>query len=143
MANQEVWADLDGMKVGILKDWRLNPLTTVQRNSLSGSLDFNHLGFVVFDTTIGGLFMWNGNAWITSSSPSIDIEWNDPLIGTIDNMNATFTTTFNFIPGQINVFINGLLQKIITHYQTIGNNIITFTDSPRVGEILTANYIKL
>lgn len=64
------------------------------------------------------------------------------LVGVVNGSNATFTTPFNFVPGKIEVFINGLLQKLITHYQTIGVNTIIFNDSPQTGDTILSNFIK-
>ena len=72
---------------------------------------------------------------------ALDLLLGEPAIGVINGSNATFTTTFNF--SQIAVYINGLLQKIVTHYQTVGNNTIIFNDSPQVGDIILFDIIKL
>ena len=63
--------------------------------------------------------------------------------GLVNGSNATFTTSLSFQPGKLAVYINGLLQKIITHYQTIGTQTILFTDSPQVGDQLQIDYIIL
>lgn len=63
MAAEEVWIDLDGMKVGVLKDWRTNPLTTVQRITLGASLNANNVGLPVFDTDLKVPFYWDGTGW--------------------------------------------------------------------------------
>lgn len=68
MANQEIWTDLDGVKVGKLKDWLLNPLTTAERNELGNSLSTTHSGLPVFDKDVGTLFVWNGSYWVSSSA---------------------------------------------------------------------------
>jgi hypothetical protein len=70
-------------------------------------------------------------------------EITEELVGTIDGSNAIFTTTQNFDPDTTIVFINGVKQKKPTHYNTIGTNVITFSDSPQVGDILEINYVKL
>lgn len=72
---------------------------------------------------------------------ALSILFGEPAIGIINGSNATFTTTFNF--SQIAIFINGLLQKLVTHYQTVGNNTIIFNESPQTGDIILFNIIKL
>lgn len=71
-----------------------------------------------------------------------DILFGETPIGLINGSNATFTSPFNFVPGKIEVFINGLLQKLVTHYQTTGVNTIIFNDSPQTGDTILLNYIK-
>lgn len=71
-----------------------------------------------------------------------DIVFGETPAGAIDGSNATFTTAFDFVPGKIVVFLNGLLQKIVTHYNTSGTTTILFNDSPHVGDIVEVNYIK-
>lgn len=67
MAVEEIWVDLDGKKVGVLKDWRNNPLTTLQRISLGGGLDATHTGLSVFDADLNKQFFWDGAVWIAET----------------------------------------------------------------------------
>lgn len=69
--------------------------------------------------------------------------YNEQPSGLINGSNNVFTTSSSFQPGKISVFINGLLQKIVTHYQTIGNNTILLNDSLTVGDQIQINYIIL
>lgn len=69
--------------------------------------------------------------------------YNEQPAGLINGSNNTFTTASNFQPGKVSVFINGLLQKIITHYQTSGTNTILLNDSLTVGDQIQVNYIIL
>lgn len=76
-------------------------------------------------------------------SGSLDkLLFGESPIGLVDGSNATFTTPFNFVPGKLEVFINGLLQKLVTHYQTTGVNTIIFNDSPQPTDIILLNFIK-
>lgn len=72
-----------------------------------------------------------------------DFLFGEVPIGVIDGSNATFTTPFDFVAGKVEVFLNGLLQKLVTHYQTIGTNQIQFNDSPQIGDQILINQIKL
>lgn len=74
---------------------------------------------------------------------SNDTIFGEVLTGPINNSNATFTTAYNFIAGKIAVYVNGLLQKNVTHFQSVGNDMIIFMDSPQTGDILEADYIIL
>jgi hypothetical protein len=62
--------------------------------------------------------------------------------GVINGINATFTSAFNFDNTQMNVFINGVLQKIVQDYNTTGLTTINFVTSPIVGDTIIINYIK-
>lgn len=70
-------------------------------------------------------------------------EVNEPLNGVINGSNASFTTTYDFRITSVIVYINGIKQKKPDFYNTIGTNIITFADSPEVGDLLEINYVKL
>jgi hypothetical protein len=67
---------------------------------------------------------------------------NEVPQGVINGLNATFTTAFPFIPGTLEVFINGIKQSIVSDYQTIGTNIILLVFSPLIGESIIVNYKK-
>ncbi len=58
-------------------------------------------------------------------------------------LRTCFTTSFNFDPDTTIVFINGVKQKKPLHYNTVGFNTVTFSDSPLVGDILEINYVKI
>lgn len=68
MAIKAVWTDLDGQRIGILKDWRFNPLTTAQRTTLGGLLNSAHEGLFVFDTDDNFIYFWDGAAWVSGTS---------------------------------------------------------------------------
>ena len=69
--------------------------------------------------------------------------YNEQPAGLINGSNNVFTTASSFQPGKVSVFINGLMQKIITHFQTTGNNTILLNDSLTVGDQIQVNYIIL
>lgn len=82
---------------------------------------------------------------VNTGSVNINILQTETLIGAIDNVNKVFTTTDNFKANSSQVFINGLRQKLGTHYVESGANEITFSDAPsNVGyqDELIINYIK-
>lgn len=63
--------------------------------------------------------------------------------GLINGINATFTSLSPFIPASVEVYLNGVRQKIIDDYNTIGNNTIQFLISPTTNENILIDYIKL
>lgn len=69
MAIKQIWTDIDGVRVGILKDWRFNPVTTVQRTTLGGLLNAAHVGLFAFDTTLMQGFYWDGTQWVSGVAP--------------------------------------------------------------------------
>ena len=60
----------------------------------------------------------------------------------INGSNATFTTTYNFIPESVAVFINGILQKRIQDFNTTGMLTVMLAVSPQVGDIVLVNYLR-
>jgi hypothetical protein len=75
-------------------------------------------------------------------TPSLNFVENETPSGTLDGSNATFTTEFNFVPASVEAFINGLKQKPIVHYITMGTQTIIFTDSPQTVDQILINYQK-
>lgn len=70
------------------------------------------------------------------------IVFNETPTGLINGSNATFTTEFDFIPESVQVFLNGVKQKIIGDYNTSGTQTIILVDSPLTGELVTVSYQK-
>jgi hypothetical protein len=62
-----------------IKAGRIYNLTTTQRNALS--LTTSDKGYIVFDTTLLALFIWNGTAWISAGSNAAGFEQNFLLMG--------------------------------------------------------------
>ena len=63
--------------------------------------------------------------------------------GDIDGINNTFTSSMPFIVSSLEVFVNGIREKVLDDYNTIGNNTIFFNFSPEAGEHMVINYIKI
>lgn len=84
--------DLDSNEI---KAGRIYNLTTTQRNALS--LTTSDKGYIVFDTTLLALFIWNGTAWIlipnnsvtsvTATSPITSTGGTTPIISTSMSTN--------------------------------------------------------
>jgi hypothetical protein len=75
-------------------------------------------------------------------TPSLDFIENETPSGTVDGSNGTFTSQYNFVPASVEAFINGLKQKPIVHYITMGTQTIIFTDSPQTVDQILINYQK-
>lgn len=124
-----------------IRDYKVNSLPAKgQPNSRYYVPNGNGTDVDLYITDLGG----NYHKVNPVSTVSVSYEEiTEELVGTIDGSNAIFTTTQNFDPDITIVFINGVKQKKPTHYNTIGTNVITFSDSPQVGDILEINYVKL
>lgn len=67
---------------------------------------------------------------------------NEIPSGAINGMNATFTTQHDFVPGSVEVYMNGLKQKLIDDFNTTGVRTILLAQSPNSNENILVNYIK-
>lgn len=83
-----------------------------------------------------------GRILISQNGGAFDLVSNEVPAGDVDGSNATFTSNFSFIPESVEVYVNGLKQKPITHYQTSGNQTIVLNESPLMGDQLLINYLK-
>lgn len=67
--------------------------------------------------------------------------FNEPLTGTIDGVNAVFTTADVFQPSSTRVYVNGLRESLGVAYTETGTNQITFADPPGVLDTITIDYL--
>lgn len=64
----------------------------------------------------------------------------EQLSGTVDGVNVTFTTTYNPVSdAQFILFVNGVYQRITTHYTRAGL-VVTMVTAPAVGQQVEAIY---
>ena len=84
----------------------------------------------------------NLELYLPPFSSSASFVFGETPAGLVNGSNATYTTAFNFVPGSVIPSINGLEQKLGTHFITMGNNQIIFNDSPTTGDTITVTYIK-
>lgn len=90
----------------------------------------------------------NGTARITYQTirtPEIttyDGVITEELIGIRDGINAKFKVSKPFIPESVEIYANGIRQKILTDYQLLSNEEIIFTFSPSISETLIIIYKK-
>lgn len=64
-------------------------------------------------------------------------------VGLVNGSNATYTVAFDFDPTSVEVFINGVRQKRVIHFNTSGLVTIIFADSPQTGDLLQVNYERV
>jgi len=62
--------------------------------------------------------------------------------GAINGSNATFLSAFNFIPESVEVVVNGLIQRVVTDYNTTGLTTVILTTAPLTGESIRLNYTR-
>ncbi len=68
---------------------------------------------------------------------------DESLIGTVNGVNTTFTTTYEFSSSLVSVTINGLEQLKLTHYTLPNSTTVQFVDPPLAGDQLLITYFKL
>jgi hypothetical protein len=93
MALNKKYVDIDGQKVSILKNWRLNPLSTTDRLVLGASLTIANIGLPCFDTTLSLLYFWDGTQWVVTTTPPTPTIWG--AIGGNINDQTDLITLFN------------------------------------------------
>lgn len=64
---------------------------------------------------------------------------NETPTGTVDGVNAVFTTAHTPISGTLAVYVGGSRQKLTEDYTVTGST-ITFNSAPMVGSILVVDY---
>lgn len=124
-------------------------------NSLGQAVPFvvNNITYDCFQFSTVMVAGFAGDIDAGSSAPPIDIDdvieaikfydvIGETPSGAINGSNAIFTTLNSFDPASVQVFLNGLLQEPGVTYTLSGNNTITFTSSPEIGDVLEVNYIK-
>lgn len=89
-------------------------------------------------TTIPQYITVQVGATVTTSSGSFII--GETPSGAVNGSNATFTTSQNFVPESVQVFINGVSQTNAVDYTTSGTTTITLNVSPVSGDYIRVNY---
>lgn len=77
-----------------------------------------------------------------TSPTTIGFRTNEAVSGTINGTNKVFTTIAPYMPGTLEVWVNGLKQIPVTHYveTTPTSGIFTFDDAPLTGDNIIVNY---
>lgn len=102
----------------------------IQASSTGARVDFTS-GVKNIYYVIGKKYMYN-----------LPVVVGDVPAGAINGSNATFATTYNFIPGTVEVRLNGITLKLTDDYTTSGTQTINMVSSPVTGDKITTNYIK-
>jgi hypothetical protein len=90
-------------------------------------------------STVGNYVKVQWNGGLTATIPSIIGEQPS---GSINGINATFASSYAFIPESVEVFVNGIQATKNIDFTTFGNNTINFTYSPSIGDVIRTNYNK-
>ena len=101
-------------------------------------------GISAYDIAVKNGFIGTESQWLLSLVPTVERRvFNETPIGVMNGANIYFTSANNFIPETVTVFLNGIFQRIIIDFHTVGNNSIVLTDSPGITENILINYTKL
>jgi hypothetical protein len=112
----------------------LNPLTTVQRTTIGGTLTLTEQGYVVFDTTLNQQYFWNGTAWIVVGGSAT---WG-AITGTLTaQTDLTAYLTANYYPLSSNP-AGYLTSSALTPYLTSATAALTY--EPIIAAGTTSQY---
>jgi hypothetical protein len=144
MAEKGIYINLNGQKVNIIKDFRLNPLTTALRTTLGSTLNSNHTGLQCYDTDENVNYFWNGSAWNSGVAPVAGMmQYNGPHAslttapagasdGDVYYMNTSGTLTFagvTFAPSASVQIGDQIVRRSATEYDVIQGNSIPSTET--------------
>jgi hypothetical protein len=119
---------------------------TLTVDNLSGSLTrlSNGSSYLVAGTGVTISSGSSGQITITNASPSITLEWNERLSGTVDGVNTTFTLAHTPVSSQtIMVFLNGmLLEQGAGNDFTIAGSTVTLSEAPLPDSKIIATYSR-
>ena len=101
MALQKIYIDYDFNKNSILNA-KLQPVTTIERNTLGSGYNSNDAGIIVYDTTLKMVYSWDGNQWDQVSLSDTQLAqiaeaFNKTVVDitvTSDNENRTIILTY-------------------------------------------------
>lgn len=124
MSVKALYYDID-LKKNEIKNVRLHPMTTTERNTMTSSLNSNDIGLTVYDTTQKLLYGWDGNQWVSISLDAISSsKLNEAYNGLIEDINVTNTETTRTITLVANngELISATFNESYIHEQTIPAN---------------------
>ena len=78
---------------------------------------------------------------IINGSINTSSVFNGVLVGTIDGVNTTFNTSYNFIANSVRVHQNGQRLRAGNDYTESGTIGIIFVSAPQTGDLLLVDYI--
>jgi hypothetical protein len=128
---------LDFLKVGVIKDALLNPLTTSARNTLAATLGAGNVGLPVYDTDLFTIFVWDGSDFtanpVTQSglTPKGNKAFNDtePASPVIGDLYVFTTAGSNTWEGTNVVQIGDQVYWDGSAWQFIQGNVIAASDT--------------
>ena len=62
------------------------------------------------------------------------------LVGDVDGVNKSFSTSINFLAGSTKIYLNGIRQFLGEDYTEEGGSTILFTQAPQVDDLIIADY---
>lgn len=67
----------------------------------------------------------------------------EQLTGSVNGTNVQFDTTYEYRPGSVRVFVNGVVNRQIDDdgWVEVGFKRIRLNEPPRVGEVVSAYYV--
>lgn len=96
LLSEQYFFNIDLVKNSLL-NFKIHPLSTVNRNALGLTLTTNDSGVTVFDTDLNELFNWTGSSWISYAPVDSPSFTGNPLSVTPilgDNSTSIATTAF-------------------------------------------------
>lgn len=73
---------------------------------------------------------------------TIQITWGETPTGTIDGVNANYTTALPYAANTLAVFLNGLRQRRAADYNETGAQTFHFLSVPLPGDSLSIDYVQ-
>ena len=121
MAEKALYHDID-LKKNKIKNVKLHPVTTTERNAMASTLNSNDIGMTVYDTLLKLLYSWDGNQWVsvsldTVNSSKLTEAYNKMIQGiTVTNTPTERTIT---LTTEDNSTISYTFNDAYVHTQTI------------------------
>lgn len=147
MAFKAILEDHDFQKLGIVKDARLNPLSSSARTTLAGTLGAGHVGLVTTDDVTGYLYTWNGTAFVLATpvqqsglTPKGNAAFNatEPSSPTLGDLYVFSSAGTNTWEGSNVVQVGDQAYWDGTVWQFIQGNVIQATETiAGIGEVAT------
>ena len=102
-------------------------------------------GLSAYQIALNNGFIGSEVEWLQSLTP-INVEhriFNETPIGVMNGSNIFFTSRNDFVPGSVTLFLNGIFQRIVMDFNTVGTNTIILSGSPSSSENILINYNQL
>jgi hypothetical protein len=85
--------------------------------------------------SVGTALVWNGDEWVPQTLPGLTLQ----VLGeTATRVNGTtYNTAFNYAPGTVRVFVNGLRENYVSQ---VGGLTLTFEEALNLNDVVTVDY---